>query len=113
MIKKLILQNKMDQQKHRLSPQEVVQQLNISTNYFTKLKKTKQTKNFYKFYKTKFVRNIIRKVLTTDQFSSPEPLFAGRWGQHLLSRRREAEDGPRCVHREDEVDVGGHHGETR
>lgn len=44
--------------------------------------------------------------------SSPEPLPAGG-GQHLLRRRREAEDGPRCLHREDEVQVGDHHGDAR
>lgn len=50
-------------------------------------------------------------LLITDQLSSPEPLSAGGWGQHFL-RRREAEDGPRRLHSEDEVDVGNHHGET-
>lgn len=56
--------------------------------------------------------NLIGRLLIMDQLSSPEPLSAGGWSQRLL-RRRQAEDGPWRLNREDEVDVGDHHGETR
>ncbi len=52
------------------------------------------------------------RLLITDQFLSPEPLSAS-WSCHLLQTRRKTEDGRRCLHGEDEIDVSDHHGETR
>ena len=51
--------------------------------------------------------------MITYQVSSPESLSASGWSQHLLRRRREAEDGARRLHSEDEVKVGHHHGTAR
>lgn len=42
--------------------------------------------------------------------SSREPLSAGGRSQHLV--RGDVEDGPRRLHREDEVEVGRHHDEA-
>lgn len=53
------------------------------------------------------------RLLISDLLSSPEPLSASGWRQHLLRRRWEAEDGPCGLHCEDEVSVCSHHGKTR
>lgn len=48
-----------------------------------------------------------------EGFSSPEPLLAISWKQGLLGWRRLAEDGACCLHCEDKVEVGDHHGDAR
>ena len=53
------------------------------------------------------------RLLISDLLSSPEPLSAGGWSQHLLRKGWEAEDGPCCLHCEDEVGVCSHHDKTR
>lgn len=48
-----------------------------------------------------------------EGFSSPEPLLAIRWRQEVCRWKRVAEDGARCLHCEDKVEVGNHHGDAR
>lgn len=48
-----------------------------------------------------------------EGFSSPEPLLAISCSQDLFGWRRVAEDGACCLHCEDKVEVGDHHGDAR
>lgn len=52
------------------------------------------------------------RLLISDWLSSPESLSA-RGRSQRLRKRRAAEDGARRLQREDEVEVGEHHGDAR
>lgn len=52
-------------------------------------------------------------IIDKQLASSPEPLFAIRWSQDLPRWRQVAEDGACCLHSEDKVEVGNHHGNAR
>lgn len=51
-------------------------------------------------------------IIENQLASSPEPLFAVRGIQGLLKWRQMAEDGACCLHSEDKVEVGSHHGDA-
>lgn len=58
--------------------------------------------------------NLTGRILATAPPSSEEPLPpAGGRSLGVLDARRRAEDRPRRLHREDEVEVGDHHDEAR